>query len=192
MKSLTDIVLRNLGRNALLIVYLNLLRNFHTNFLRNIGYNVKVTVYCMPYDRECRRSQIHTDRKYKSINERNVTLVCDGSSLKYNSKFFVEDAMSCDDIKWSINVELNQDEESQKSWCKEDYQTFDLSTNNLDQNRILAKICFDFSLRSIKYKTIERKTKMWNEKNVSENPISNLTQKKKTTKNIWNGYKNLN
>uniref|UniRef100_A0A1A9V7Z7 Uncharacterized protein n=1 Tax=Glossina austeni TaxID=7395 RepID=A0A1A9V7Z7_GLOAU len=143
---------------------------------RDIGYNVKVTVHCTHYDRECQRSRIRTEKKYMSLDERNVTLVCDGSSLKYKSNVLGEDAMSCNDVKWSINMELNQDEESQKSWCKEDYQTFDLSTNNLDHNRILAKICFDFSLRSIKYKTIERKTQIWNEKKFLPVTVNDLPE----------------
>uniref|UniRef100_A0A1B0BCX5 Uncharacterized protein n=1 Tax=Glossina palpalis gambiensis TaxID=67801 RepID=A0A1B0BCX5_9MUSC len=151
---------------------------------RDIGYNVKVAVYCTHYDRECQRSRIRTETKYLSINERNVTLVCDGSSLKYNSNLLGEDTMSCNDVKWSIIMELNRDEESKKSWCKEDYQTFDLSTNNLDQNRILAKICFDVSLRSIKYKTIERKTKIWNEKKFSPVAVNDLPEAAKVSSEV--------
>uniref|UniRef100_A0A1A9WKG6 Uncharacterized protein n=1 Tax=Glossina brevipalpis TaxID=37001 RepID=A0A1A9WKG6_9MUSC len=134
---------------------------------REIGYNVKIAVYCKHYDHDCQRNRMHTQIKYMAIDERNITLTCDGSSLKYKSDFLGEDTMSCKDVKWSINMKLNQVNDRQTSWCNGDYQIFDLTTNNLDKNRVLAKICFHFSLRSVKYKTIKRKTETWNEKKYS-------------------------
>lgn len=129
-------------------------------------------MHCKPHDRDCVRSpRTRTDTKHVVLNERNVTLVCAGNALKYNSDIIGDHPMACDDIEWTINVEANPNNDSHTFWCKPNHQIFDLRTNNLDQNRLLAKICFHFSIQSIKYKSIKRKSELWNEKKVSEKLI---------------------
>uniref|UniRef100_A0A1A9WV74 Uncharacterized protein n=1 Tax=Glossina brevipalpis TaxID=37001 RepID=A0A1A9WV74_9MUSC len=87
---------------------------------RNIAYDVTVAIHCKSYDRDCSRSP----------RRRN--------SLKHRTDFLGEHPMVCDDIEWTINVETNQNNDSQTSWCKPaDHQIFDLRTNNLDQNLVL-------------------------------------------------------
>uniref|UniRef100_A0A1B0FHJ9 Uncharacterized protein n=1 Tax=Glossina morsitans morsitans TaxID=37546 RepID=A0A1B0FHJ9_GLOMM len=144
---------------------------------REIAYDVSVAVHCKPHDRDCVRSpRTRTDTKHVVLNERNVTLVCAGNALKYNSDIIGDHPMACDDIEWTINVEANPNNDSHTFWCKPNHQIFDLRTNNLDQNRLLAKICFHFSIQSIKYKSIKRKSELWNEKKLLPVAITDLPE----------------
>uniref|UniRef100_A0A1B0BL16 Uncharacterized protein n=1 Tax=Glossina palpalis gambiensis TaxID=67801 RepID=A0A1B0BL16_9MUSC len=144
---------------------------------REIAYDVSVAVHCKPHDRDCPRLlRTRTDTKHVILNERNMTLVCAGNGLQYKSDILGDHPLACDDIEWTINVEANQNDDSRTFWCKSDHQIFDLRTNNLDQNRLLAKICFRFSLQSIKYKSIKRKSESWNEKKLLPVVITDLPE----------------
>ncbi|KAL9889522.1 uncharacterized protein ACN427_008851 [Glossina fuscipes fuscipes] len=144
---------------------------------KEIAYDVSVAVHCKPHDRDCPRLlRTRTDTKHVILNERNMTLVCAGNGLQYKSDILGDHPLACDDIEWTINVEANQNDDSRTFWCKSDHQIFDLRTNNLDQNRLLAKICFRFSLQSIKYKSIKRKSESWNEKKLLPVVITDLPE----------------
>uniref|UniRef100_A0A1B0G5P9 Uncharacterized protein n=1 Tax=Glossina morsitans morsitans TaxID=37546 RepID=A0A1B0G5P9_GLOMM len=132
---------------------------------KNIG--VKVKINCESWDYECQISPLITEMKY--VDSRNLTILCANDLLEYlhegsSVTLLTEDAVECNNIEWTVKVESVQTSERKTSWCREDHQIFELSTNNLNTNRTLAHVCYDlksFSLQSIKYRTIKRKPDEW-------------------------------
>ncbi|KAI9586420.1 hypothetical protein GQX74_002267 [Glossina fuscipes] len=132
---------------------------------KNIG--VKVKINCESWDYECQISPLITQIKY--VDSRNLTILCVNDLLEYLHEgsaltLLTEGAVECNNIEWTIKVESVQTSEGKTSWCREEHQIFELSTNNLNINRTLAHVCYDlkkFSLQSIKYQTIKRKPDEW-------------------------------
>uniref|UniRef100_A0A1A9WKG3 Uncharacterized protein n=1 Tax=Glossina brevipalpis TaxID=37001 RepID=A0A1A9WKG3_9MUSC len=132
---------------------------------KNIGVRIKIN--CESWDYECQLSPTTTEVKY--IDTRNITILCVNNLLEYSYEgnpvtLLTEDTVECNKVEWTIKVESGQSNETKSSWCSDDHQIFELATNNLDQNRTLAYVCYDFkkfSLQSVKYKTIKRKRDEW-------------------------------
>uniref|UniRef100_A0A1A9WKG1 Uncharacterized protein n=1 Tax=Glossina brevipalpis TaxID=37001 RepID=A0A1A9WKG1_9MUSC len=106
--------------------------------------------YTIDYE-DCNEASLSSDIE-------NITATCVNGFLEYDGEIISpHNALSCNDVEWSVNqweiIEINENE----NWCKDEHQIFMLNTKNLKPNRTLAYICYDlneFSLQAIKYKTI--------------------------------------
>lgn len=132
------------------------------------SYNIQheIDLDCEDYDYGCKADQVYTEVRDEELSGRNVTIECSVESLTHESHELKNpSAIECNDVKWTVNVKPVQNSETETSWCKEDHQIFELSVTDTDQTRILAHICYnleEFSLQTLKYKTIKRTTEAWN------------------------------
>uniref|UniRef100_A0A1A9WKG4 Uncharacterized protein n=1 Tax=Glossina brevipalpis TaxID=37001 RepID=A0A1A9WKG4_9MUSC len=145
-----------------------------------ISYVVEVERHCEYYDYSCKSFPKRNATKYLNIEDRNMTVQCVAGSLKFGLNVLENATISCNDLEWIINVKPASSQS--QGWCKEYYQIYELATKNLDPNRTLANVCYDlkeFSLQSIKYKTINRRSEEWKVNrllpNINYNPASENT-----------------
>ncbi|KAL9923535.1 uncharacterized protein ACN2A1_002056 [Glossina fuscipes fuscipes] len=135
---------------------------------KNIRYNIQheINFDCDDYDYGCKANQMYIETRDEEISGKNVTIKCSNDSLTFESRLLeYVSAIECNDVKWIVNVKSVQNSETETSWCKENHQILELSVTNTDQHHTLAHICYDledFSLQSLKYKTIKRTTEPWN------------------------------
>uniref|UniRef100_A0A1A9V7Z8 Uncharacterized protein n=1 Tax=Glossina austeni TaxID=7395 RepID=A0A1A9V7Z8_GLOAU len=133
---------------------------------KDIVYSVEVRRNCDYYDYECKKDPMRRELKKIELSDNNITIECSVDSLKYESGLLNNrPILECDEVKWTVNMKSVQDSDTKTLWCKEDHQIFELSTNNMDQNRTLAHICYDMeeiSLQAVKYTAIKRTNEAWN------------------------------
>lgn len=129
---------------------------------------------------------MRTELKKIALSDNILLIECSGDSLKHESRLLNNlHILECNEVKWAVNMKSIQDSERQTLWCKEDHQIFELSTNNMDQNRTLAHICYDMeeiSLQAVKYTAIKRTNEAWNVNKVSSEGELYFKQKKKKKK----------
>uniref|UniRef100_A0A1A9VZU9 Uncharacterized protein n=1 Tax=Glossina brevipalpis TaxID=37001 RepID=A0A1A9VZU9_9MUSC len=133
----------------------------HKNIIGSIVHN-KNHLYSFHYSTSTSTTTTTPPRQdYMEILGRYITLECFGDSLKHEIYVLRDNMPKCKEVKWSVNLKSAQNIETKTCWYKDDHQIFELSTNNLEPNRILAHVSYDFkelSLQTIRYKTIKRTT----------------------------------
>uniref|UniRef100_A0A1A9ZCU6 Uncharacterized protein n=1 Tax=Glossina pallidipes TaxID=7398 RepID=A0A1A9ZCU6_GLOPL len=157
-----------------------MIKGYCATRFKTISYIVEVERHCEYYDYSCKSFPKRNATKYLTVEDRNMTIQCVAGSLKFGLNVLENSTISCNELEWIINVKPANSQS--QVWCKEYYQIYELATKNLEPNRTLANVCYDlkeFSLQSIKYKTINRRSEEWKVNrllpNIAYNPDSENT-----------------